>query len=88
MLGAELGFGDDRPSSEYQHLLLAAKLSNKTTRTWSNPKFMSFLYETYFPSGVRKSVATVLAPKKKVHRRVDFEDIQAQIERIGKAAEA
>lgn len=88
LLGAELGFGDDRPSSEYQHLLLAAKLSNKTTRTWSNPKFMSFLYQTYFPNGGRKSVATVLAPKKKAHRKVNFEDIQGQRDRIGKAAEA
>ena len=88
MLGAELGFGDDRLSSEYQHLLLGIKLSNKTTRTWSNPKFTSFLYQTYYPSHVRKSVATVHAPKKKVHRKINFEDIQAQRDRVGKAAEA
>lgn len=87
MLGAELGFGNDRPSSEYQHLLLTAKFSNTTIRTWSNPKFMSFLYQTYLPGDDRKSAATVLAPKKKVHRKVNFEDIQGQRDRIGKAAE-
>lgn len=87
MLGAELGFGDDRPSSEYQNLLLTAKFSNKKTRTWSNPKFMSFLYQTYLPGSGRKSAETALAPKKKVHRKVNFEDIQEQRGRIGKAAE-
>ena len=88
MLGAALGFGDDRSSSEYQHSLLVAKFSNKTTRTWSNPKFMSFLYQTYFRNDDRKSVATVLVPKRKVHRKVNFEDIQNQRDRIGKMAEA
>lgn len=88
MLGAELGLGDVGLSSEYQHLLLDVKLSNRTTRTWSNPKFMSFLYQTYVPSRVPKSVATVHAPKKQVHRKVNFEDIQAQRDRVGKAAEA
>lgn len=87
MLGAELGFGDDRPSSEYQNLLLTAKFSNTKTRTWSNPKFMSFLYQTYLPGSSRKLAETVLAPKKKVHRKVNFEDIQEQRGRIGKAAE-
>lgn len=87
-LGAELGCGNDRPSSEYQHRLLTVKLSNTTTRTWSNPKFMSFLYRTYLPSDGNKLAATILAPKKKVHRKVNFEDIQGQRDRIGKAAEA
>lgn len=87
MLGTEFGFGNDRPSSEYQHLLLAAKFSNTTTRTWSNPKFMSYLYQTYLPGDGKKSAVTVLAPKKKVHRKINFEDIQEQRDRIGKAAE-
>lgn len=88
MLGAELGFGGDRPSSEYQHLLLVTKLSNTTTRTWSNPKFMSFLYQTYLPRGGQKPASIVLVPASKVHRKINFEDIQAQRDRIGKVAEA
>ena len=88
MLGAEPGCGDGRPSSEYQHQLLAVKLSDMTTRIWSNPKFMSFLYETYLTSGGKKSAATVLVPMKKAHRTVNFEEIQMQRDRIGKTAEA
>lgn len=87
-LGVALGFGQNRLSSEYQHLLLVAKLSHKTTCTWSNPKFMSFLYQTYFPNYVKKLVVSIHAPRRLVHRKVNFEDIQAQRDRVGKAAEA
>lgn len=87
-IGAELGYGNDRPSSEYQHLLLIVKLSSTTTQNWSNPKFMSFLYKTYLPSNGKKSAATILVPNQKVHRKINFEDIQGQRDRIGKVAEA
>lgn len=86
MLGAELGYGEDRPASEYQHLLLEGKLGNPRTKEWSNPKFMSFLYVTYI-RGDRKPTNTVQKPRKKVHRKVNFEDIQNQRDAIGKAAE-
>lgn len=87
MLGAELGYGEGLPASEYQHLLLEKKLSNKITREWSNPKFMAFLYDTYVHAD-RKTTQTVQKPRKKVtHRRVNFEDIQNQRDVIGKAAE-
>lgn len=87
MLGVELGYGEGRPASEYQHLLLEVKRSNATTRTWSNPKFMAFLYDTYM-RGERKPTSTVQKPRKKAHRTVNFEDIQGQRDAIGKAAEA
>ncbi len=86
MLGAELGYVEGRPVSEYQYLLLKAKHSNATTKTWSNPKFMSFLYDTFI-SGGRKPTNTVRKPRSKVHRKVNFEDIQGQRDEIGKAAE-
>jgi hypothetical protein len=86
MLGAELGYGEDRLNSEYQHLLLEAKLSNATTRAWSNPKFMSFLYDTYV-HGDRKPLIEVQKPPKRAHRKVNFEDVQGQRDEIGKAAE-
>lgn len=88
MLGVELDLGDDRRPSEYQHLLLDIKLSNRTTQAWSNPKFMSFLYQTYFSTHAKKLAASVHTPKKKIHRKVNFEDIKDQRDRIGKAAEA
>lgn len=87
LLGAELGYGEERLTSEYQHLLLEAKLSNVTTRKRSNPKFMAFLYDTFI-RGDRKPNIKVQKPRKKVHRKVNFEDIQSQRDTIGKAAEA
>lgn len=88
MLGGELGYGEDRPASEYQYLLLQSKLLNPKTREWSNPKYMAFLYDTYV-RGDRKPTSTVQKPRKKAaHRKVNFEDVQSQRDAIGKAAEA
>jgi hypothetical protein len=86
MLGSELGYADGRPISEYQHLLLEAKLSNAITRKWSNPKFMKFLYDVYVHADITAK-NTVQKPRKKAHQKVNFEDIQEQRDAIGKAAE-
>lgn len=85
MLGSELGSPEDLFTSEYQHLLAQAKLTHPVTRSWSNPKFMAFLYETYVPG--RKPTNTMQKPRKKGHRRVNFEDVQGERDEIGKAAE-
>lgn len=85
-LGTELGYPSGLLISEYQHLILEAKSSNSITRTWSNPKFMSFLYATYVP-GDRVKTLTVKKPRGKAHKKVNFEDIQEMRGRIGKAAE-
>lgn len=87
MLGGELGYAKGLPISEYQHLLLEAKLSNTITRKWSNPKFMEFLYDVYVRADTT-ATNTVQKPRKKVHQKVNFEDIQGQRDAIGKAAEA
>lgn len=47
LLASKLGLPDDLGSSEYQNQLLKVKRHNATTRAWSNPKFMRFLYHTY-----------------------------------------
>lgn len=86
LLGTELGYGIDRPASEYQHLLLQEKLLNSLTKEWSNPKFMAFLYDTYVRTD-DKPTATVQKPRKKIHRTVNFEDVQNSRDAIGKAAE-
>ncbi len=49
ILGTALGFKDGLPSSQYQNLLLRAKWNNLTTRKWSAPKFMAYLYKVYMP---------------------------------------
>ncbi|WP_374263985.1 DUF3883 domain-containing protein [Zoogloea sp.] len=86
-LGSELGYDEDLPISEYQHLLIVAKHSCKRTRLWSNPKFMSFLLQVYLHRGENRPVKAIFAPPEETHRRVNFEDVQAERTRIGKAAE-
>jgi hypothetical protein len=86
VIGEALGFDPDLPASQYQHLIVQAKNINVTTRAWSNPKFTAFLYRTIVRT---ESVpgSTIHKPAKKSHRRVNFEDIQDQRDRIGKMAE-
>jgi hypothetical protein len=86
LLGVELGFVEDLPASEYQHLLLQAKMENPITKDWRNPKFMAFLYDTYVHAE-REPASTVQKPRKKACRKVNFEDVQDQRDAIGKAAE-
>lgn len=86
MLGEQFGFAQNLPISEYQHRLLQIKDFSSTTRAWSNPKFMAFLYKTYVRAESQVS-DTITKPRKKVHRKVDFEDVQAQRDFIGRAAE-
>lgn len=86
LLGSELGLPGNLCLSEYQNRLLKTKVDNSTTRAWSNPKFMSFLYDTYIPKE-RKAPSSVEKPRAKNHRRVNFEDIQNQREAVGRKAE-
>ena len=86
LLASKLGLPDDLGSSEYQNQLLKVKRHNATTRAWSNPKFMRFLYHTYIPKE-RKAPSSVEKPRAKIHRKTNFEDMQAQRGAIGKKAE-
>jgi hypothetical protein len=49
LLATKLGIPKRPYISEYQHLLMEVKRGNATTRKWSNPKFMYFLYNKYIP---------------------------------------
>lgn len=74
--------------SEYQHLLVQKKMSNSITKDWSNPKFMSFLYAKFIRGDLNTAPsATVKEPRKKARHRVNFEDIAANRDAIGKASE-
>lgn len=87
LIAKALGLADNLPVSQYQHLIIQVKKSNSLTRTWSNPKFTAFLYRTILrPEPVQYS--TIRKPSKKAHRKVNFEDVQRERDRIGKAAEA
>jgi hypothetical protein len=86
ILAEHFNFIEDRPVSEYQHLLTQVKESNAITVTWSNPKFMAFLYRNYIRVDTPAS-DVVAKPRKKGHRKVNFDEVLAQRGLIGKAAE-
>ena len=87
-LAAEFDLPAGKPVSEYQHLLLGVKSAAPSTRNWSNPKFMSLLYRRYIykdldvPKRVKERRSGPRAA-----RRVNFEDINADRDRIGKISE-
>ncbi len=88
-LGDIFGLPENLPLSEYQHRLLLLKQTNSVSKDWSNPKFMSFLYDTYMrEEGVTDGEQTAKAPRRQSNRIVDFDELNAQREKIGKAAEA
>jgi hypothetical protein len=86
VIGGELGFPDDLNRSAIQSGLLDVKADNAVISAWSNPKFMRFLVDTYIPKK-HKPPETARALRRKVHRKVNFEDIQNQRGIIGKRAE-
>jgi hypothetical protein len=87
-IALEMGISERQFVSEYQHLLVEKKLANQITKDWSNPKFMSFLYAKFIRGDLNASpYATVKKPRKKVRRRVNFEDIAANRDAIGKTSE-
>ena len=86
ILAGETGLEGDLRWSEIQNQLLEVKDRSAITRAWSNPKFMRFLYDTYVRR-VPVKAESAKKPRRKVHRKVNFEDIQAQRGARGKKAE-
>ena len=86
MLAKVMGFPEDLPFSNYQNLLLEAKGGNPTTRKWSEPKFMAYLYKVYV-RGELRGERSIEKPRVKKHRRVDFEEMQKQKAELGRLAE-
>lgn len=87
-ISMELGLPEDLPSSEYQNLLVGIKLKNTVTRGWSNPKFMLFLYAKFIRQDLEPTHKTKLRkPTIKRKRKVDFHELQATWDAIGKASE-
>jgi Domain of unknown function (DUF3883) len=85
-LSEALGIPDNLPLSEKQHRLLQAKLDNRITQFWSNPKFMTFLYNTYLRTPAEQKHVGRL--QKVHHRRVNIEEMLENRNRIGKLSEA
>ncbi len=87
-ISTELGLPEDLPSSEYQNLLVGIKHKNAVTRVWSNPKFMLFLYAKFIREDLKPTVKTKLRkPTKGRKKKVDFHELQATRDAIGRASE-
>jgi hypothetical protein len=87
-ISSELGLEEGLLSSEYQHRLLKVKDSNGDTKTWSNPKFMSFLYQKYIYETLGSSLQSRIAkPRKVTRRKVDFKELQRIWDELGKKSE-
>lgn len=88
-LAIATGISEREFMSEYQHLLIDKKMNNRISKNWSNPKFMSFLYDNYFKADVKnRSSNVVKKPKKRTrHNRVNFDEILKNRDEIGKKSE-
>lgn len=88
IIARELEIQECQSSSEYQHQLLNRKLGNSITKKWSNPKYMRYLYSKFINEDLNTPAASeIKLPKKKVNRRVNFEDISENRDAIGKKSE-
>ncbi|QQO35378.1 DUF3883 domain-containing protein [Bradyrhizobium diazoefficiens] len=84
-LSTALGLPEDSAISEQQHLLLQAKLENRITKSWSNPKFMTFLYNTYIRAPDEQKHVSAL--HKRNHRRINIDEMLENRNKIGKLSE-
>jgi len=87
LLGQELGLGEERYISEFQNGLARLKEADSYVREWSNPKFMTFLYDTYIRTEDEPRIPTIRLPRKKSSPKVDFDELLKQRNAIGLAAE-
>ncbi|WUR16054.1 DUF3883 domain-containing protein [[Empedobacter] haloabium] len=86
LLAKQLGLEDGSPLSYYQHRLLHLRDTDPLCARWKNPKYMAFLYHTYINSG-QPIPERIRKPRKKTSQPTDFDEIQAERNRIGKLAE-
>lgn len=87
-MASQLGASNQPYVSKYQHLLAKEKTKNAITRGWSNPKFMRFLYSKFMRKQLRLVLSDKLKkPRRKAHRKVNFEDVTADRDAVGKRSE-
>ena len=86
-IATALSLGDGLPLSKYQNLIVQLKESNSTTRGWSIPKFMAFIYRTYLNDDDTSSSHNIRKPSKRQPKKVNFDDISHLRALIGEKAE-
>ena len=80
-LSEELGLPSDTFVSEQQHQLRQAASENPITRNWSNPKVMTFLYNTFIPRPNKPAHLKTVQNRR--HAKIDIEDLLEKRKRIG-----
>ncbi len=84
-LSEELGLPSDTFVSEQQHQLRQAASENPITRNWSNPKVMTFLYNTFIPRPNKPAHLKTVQNRR--HAKIDIEDLLEKRKRIGEMSE-
>jgi len=84
-LALELGIPENVFVSEQQHLLLEAKLRNPITKNWSNPKEMTFLYNTFIRTPSQRM--HLKKSRQRKHSKIDVEEMLENWKKIGEKSE-
>lgn len=87
-LANNLGVKDCRWVSEAQHLIAEYKKADPVASTWSNPRYMAFLYDKYFGSKDFSGKFCLKKPRKKIYKAVDYDELNSRRREIGKKSEA
>jgi uncharacterized protein DUF3883 len=83
-LSENLGLPADTFVSEQQHQLREVARSHPVMKNWSNPKVMTFLYNTFIRSD---EPAHLKNAKSRRHAKVNIEDLLERRKRIGEMSE-
>lgn len=84
-LASKLGIDEDLFVSEQQHDLLQAKLRHPIAKDWSNPKFMTFLYNTYIRSASDRR--NLKKPRKRMLPKLNVDEMLENQRKIGEMSE-
>lgn len=84
-ISEELELPTDTFVSELQHQLLQAARTHSITKDWSNPKVMTFLYNTFIPTPNRPTRLKKMLNRR--HAKIDMEDLLEKRKRIGEMSE-
>jgi hypothetical protein len=83
-LSKKLGLTSGAFVSEQQHQLRQAAQNNPITRNWSNPKVMTFLYNTFIRPD---EPMHLMKTQNRRHARIDIDDLLEKRKHIGEMSE-
>lgn len=84
----DIGLPENKFVSWYQAKLIELKNTDHVTASWSNPKYMTYLYAVFNNELTEiLSEGSIVEPKNRTHRRVNFKDIVENQNKIGALSE-